>query len=265
MMEVPMWNKPRITNSLPQTRLLQGAVTVAIVTLATGLPLGGSAMADEPFQVVAVSGQVACSDYTIPEGLEGSSERISGVGPHFVNFGPGLLSEVRIDLFGDTSLDFQVSAGPDLVDVFVVKGSADAQQYAYLDASFGEGLTTARIQRIQEVTVCGDGQDTEFPNLPLPACNVGDNRDGEENECTAEDAAINAIIFKYATIPAGDVEAGQSFFCQCGTANVQTQEGPLDISGLTELDELDSIGIVSLNPTCFSWSIVGGKKTCVIP
>ena len=240
--------------------LLQGTTSFAVMTLLAALTLDRAAEAADPIQVVAVAGQTACTDFSTPD-LEGPDTRVSGDG-FFTVIVAGATVEVEVHTF-QTKVDFVVLDGPG-VDAFVVKGASSAQLYTFADALEAQDMTTAAVQKIQTVTVCSDGQDTDFPNLPLPACNVGDNRD-EESDCTAEDDAINAIIFKYATFPAGGVERGQSFFCQCGNADVQTQAGPLDISNLTELDELDSIGIVSLNPTCFSWSIVGGKKTCVIP
>lgn len=266
-----MRNKPMIMSRPRNQRHLQrGAMAVAIVTLAASLPLASSAVADEPFQVVTASGQLVCSDFSQPA-VFGSEVKVSGPGDYFVNVGPGLGSQVTITLFTDTTLGFELTSGSDAVDVVVVKGSADAQSYTYADAAFGgfppeDSLTTANVQKIQRVTVCSDGESTEFANVPLPSCNVLDNRDDlDDNDCTAEDDAIDAIIFKYATQSAGGVERGDSFFCQCGDADVQTVAGTLDISNNTELDEVEAISIISINPTCFAWSTVGGKKECVIP
>jgi hypothetical protein len=231
------------------------------MTLLAGLTLDREAEAADPIQVVAVSGQTVCTDFSTPD-LVGPDTKVSG-NSTFNVIVAGATVQVTVHT-SQTRADFLVLAGAG-VDAFVVKGSASAQLYTFADARDAQDMTTATVQKIQTVTVCSDGEDTDFPNLPLPACNVLDNRDDPDpgdNDCTAEDDAINAIIFKYATGDPEGAEPGQSFFCQCGDADTQTVD-ELAISGT--LDELDSIGIVSINPTCFSWSIVGGKKTCVIP
>lgn len=264
--------------------LLPRVAAVAIATLATGLALDRPAMADDPFQVVSVAGQLECGDFSQPE-VYGGDVKVSGPGEYFVDIGPGFESEVKITLLTNTTLRFELSGGStDLVDVVVVKGAKDAQQYAYADAASGgfpedEGgaLTTASNQKIQNVTVCSDGETTEFPDVPLPSCNDFDNQ-SDGFDCSPEDNAINAIIFKFATTgctsaeddddrvcPADEVEKGQSFYCQCGDAETFTVDGELELPPGAVLDEQNAIGVLSINPTCFVWSYSGGKKKCVNP
>ena len=255
-----MRNRQTTMRHSPARRpLLQGTTSFAVMTLLAALTVDRAAEAADPIQVVAVSGQTACTDFSVPD-LEGPETRVSGDGTFVVSVA-GATVAVLVHT-SQTRADFEVLEGPG-VDAVVIKGAADAQLYTFADARDAQDMTTAAIQRIQRVAVCSDGEDTDFPNLPLPACNVGDNRD-DVDECTEADDAINAIIFKYATGDPEGAEPGQSFFCQCGDADAQT-EGPLELGNDAILDELDSIGIVSINPTCFSWSTVGGKKTCVIP
>jgi hypothetical protein len=106
------------------------------------------------------------------------------------------------------------------------------------------------------------GGATAFSNAygSLPMCNARDNRDAgqQESACTAADNRQHTIAIKVATKDdlQGGVESGQTFFCQCGAAQLlPVQEGEM-IAG--ELDEFQAIGIVSLNPTCVQWSSVGG-------
>jgi hypothetical protein len=248
------------TRHSPNRRLLQrGTTSFVVMTLLVGLTLDRAAEAADPIQVVAVAGQTVCTNFSTPD-LEGPDTKVSGNGFFSVSVA-GATVEVEVHT-SQTKADFVVLDGPG-VDAVVIKGASSAQLYTFADARDAQDMTSAAVQKIQTVTVCSDGEDTDIPNLPLPACNVGDNRE-EVSDCTDEDDAINAIIFKYATGDPEGAEPGQSFFCQCGDADAQT-EGPLELGNNAILDELDSIGIVSINPTCFSWSVVGGKKTCVIP
>lgn len=248
------------TRHAPNTRLLQrGTTSFAVMTLVMGLTLDRAAEAADPIQVVAVSGQTVCTDFSTPD-LEGPNTKVTG-NTIFNVIAAGSTVEVQVHT-SQTRADFVVLDGPG-VDAVVIKGASSAQLYTFADARDAQDLATAALQKIQTVTVCSDGEDTEFPNLPLPACNVPDNRE-EVSDCTPADDAINAIIFKYATGDPEGAEPGQAFFCQCGDADAQP-EGPVELGDNAILDELDSIGIVSINPTCFSWSVVGGKKTCVIP
>jgi hypothetical protein len=105
----------------------------------------------------------------------------------------------------------------------------------------------------------------DYPNLPLPRCNVRDNRDAkepQENDCTPTDNLQNTIAIKVVTKddPEGEFEKGQTFFCQCGDVQLETREEPVP----GNLDELESIAIASQNSTCLVWSRVGGKKECVL-
>ena len=105
----------------------------------------------------------------------------------------------------------------------------------------------------------------DYPDQPLPSCNVRDNRtkDPHGNDaCTEVDNLQHTISIKVATRSEGGAEKGQTFFCQCGDTNFVTVEGPLDLPAGSRLDRLESIAITSHNPTCLVWSGTGANKKC---
>jgi hypothetical protein len=234
------------------------ATPVTAIMLLAGVALEKAAEAAEPIQAVAVAGQIVCTDFSEPP-LVGPDVKVSGVGSFNLNVADSL---VRVTIHSaQLAADFEVLEGPG-VDAFVAKGAKDAQLYTFADAADAQDMTTAASQKIQGVTVCSDGEETELPNLPLPSCNVFDNRDDfEDNDCTETDNEQGTISFKVATRNAGGAERGQTFSCICG--DTELEDVPGTVPG--NLDEFEAFAITSQNPTCIVWSKVGGTKKCVFP
>jgi hypothetical protein len=101
----------------------------------------------------------------------------------------------------------------------------------------------------------------------LPMCNASDNRappSEEESACTAADNSQSTIVIKLATeddLERG-VSFGQTFFCQCGDANLRLAEPGEVAEG--KVVGLQSIAILSLNDrtVCVSWSLSGNTWVC---
>jgi hypothetical protein len=233
------------------------ATPVTVMMLLSGVTLEKVAEAAEPIQVVAVAGQIVCTDFSEPR-LVGPDVKVNGIGFFDLNVAD---SVVRVEVHtSQTRADFEVLEGPG-VDAFVAKGAKDAQLYTFADAPDAQELATAASQKIQGVTVCSDGEDTVLPNLPFSSCNVGDNRDlPEDDQCTATDKQQGTIAIKVATKNAGGAEKGQTFGCLCGDIELVDVEGTVPGA----LDEFEAFAITQVNPTCLVWTKVGGTKKCVL-
>jgi hypothetical protein len=96
----------------------------------------------------------------------------------------------------------------------------------------------------------------------IPACNVGDNRTGND-QCTQEDAAIGAVIFKIATedVPKEQQPEMGFFVCTCGAANLQIVDKPLSVQGMFDPAKQSAVFIPAINPLCPV--IIGGMQVLV--
>lgn len=226
-----------------------GAVAAAIGVIA---PIG-TAIADDPFFVVPVAGQTVCSDFTEPQ-LSGPQVRINNDGTFSVSV---LDSTVLITIRGaQTFLDFVVESGNARVDGLIIKGSSGATLYLYANGLFDEGLTTALTQKIQNVAVCSSGEQFEIPNVPLPSCNVADNRD-EEDQCTQTDIDQSTVAIKVAT---EGPNRGETFFCQCGNAELEVTDVLENVD--IDFEKFTGPTFLTVNPTCLKWEKIGGKTVC---